>query len=439
MKLKGILATLVLMLTVGGNLIAQDSTVVDDCAKFRSLYFEYSKHKEYADAANFWRKAIIACGETGLDAKFYYNGRVIYSKLLTDSTDPARAKEINDTIDMCFERRMKYIDDPAWTVDYGIKLVSDGSENIEKIDSLFDNSIHRLKENLSSTATKQYFKHLIVNKFNGASPENKEIERTRIIEEYITLSEYVALAVKKAKEAGDENEVKRQESAQAFLDKYFLMIAKDCEVLTPVLDDKLKSLPQEKEAKLKKVKDYLTLMDLQKCQSSATYGKFVDTLIALEPTADAYYFGYNYAIGTGNEAKALKYIEKAVELEKEGENRDKYLAANANLLYKMNAYKSAFNIAQKVGSGEYKGEALYIQALAIAATANSCGDSTFERKANFWLANDYINRAIANGKTGVSSGKFLDNAPDKNEIFTEGVQMGSSYSLKCWGETTTVR
>ena len=32
---------------------------------------------------------------------------------------------------------------------------------------------------------------------------------------------------------------------------------KDCEVLTPVLDDKLKSLPQEKEAKLKKVKDYL--------------------------------------------------------------------------------------------------------------------------------------------------------------------------------------
>ncbi len=440
MKLKGIIATLVLMLSVGGNLIAQDSTaVVDDCAKFKSLYYEYSKHKEYVDAANFWRKAIIACGETGLDAKFYFNGRIIYSKLLTDSTDPARAKEINDTINMCFERRMKLIDEPSWTVDYGIKLVNDGSEDIEKIDSLFNNSVHRLKEDLSSYATKQYFKHLIVNKFNGAKPEDKETERVRIIEEYIVLSEYVTIATKKAKEAGDENEVKRQESAQSFLDKYFLLIANDCAVLTPVLDDKLKSLPQEKEAKLKKVKDYLTLMDLQKCQSTDTYGKFVDTLIILEPTADAYYFGYNYAIGTGNESKALKYIEKAVEMEKDGENKDKYLAANANLLYKMNSYRSAFSTAQKVGAGEYKGQALYIQALAIAATANSCGDSTFERKANFWLANDYINRAIANGYTGVSSSKFLDNAPDKNEIFTTGVQMGSSYTLKCWGETTTVR
>lgn len=440
MKLKGILATLVVMLSMGGNLIAQDSTaVVDDCAKFRSLYFEYSKHKEYVDAANFWRKAIIACGENGLDAKFYYNGRVIYSQLLVDGMDSIRAKEINDTINLCFERRMKYVDDPVWNVDYAIKLINDDSDDINKIDSLFNNSIHRLKSDLSSSAVKQYFKHLIVNKFNKAKSEDKENVRTTIIEEYIVLSDYVTIATKKAKEATDENEIKRQESAQAFLDKYFLLIAKDCEVLTPVLEDKLKSLPQEKEMKLKKVKDYLTLMDLQKCQSSETYGKFVDTLISLEPTAEAYYFGYNYAIGTGNEAKALKYIEKAVELEQDGENRDKYLNAHANLLYKMGSYKSAYNTAQKVGAGEYKGDALYIQALAIAATANGCGDSTFERKANFWLANDYINRAIANGKTGVSSSKFLDNAPNTNEIFEEGVQAGSSYFLKCWGESTTIR
>jgi len=440
MKLKGILATLVLMLSIGGNLIAQDSTtVVDDCAKYRSLYFEYSKHKEYVDAANFWRKAIIACGESGLDAKFYYNGRVVYSKLLVDGMDSLRAKEINDTINMCFERRMKYIDDPEWTIDYAIKLMNDGSTDIDKIDSLFNNSIHRLKSDLSSTAIKQYFKHLIVNKFNGAKAEDKEKVRTMIIEEYIVLSDYISKAVQKAKTAGDENEVRYQESAQSFLDKYFLLIAKDCEVLTPVLEEKLKTLPVEKEAKLKKVKDYLTLMDLQKCQSTATYGKFVDTLISIEPTAEAYYFGYNYAIGTGNESKALKYIDKAVELEKDGVNRDKYLAASANLLYKAGSYKSAFNVAQKVGAGDYKGDALYIQALVIAATANSCGDSTFERKANYWLANDYINRAIANGKTGVSSSKFLDNAPDKNEIFTEGVQMGSSITLKCWGESTNVR
>jgi len=42
---------------------------------------------------------------------------------------------------------------------------------------------------------------------------------------------------------------------------------------------------------------------------------------------------------------------------------------------------------------------------AIAATANGCGETTFERKANFWLANDYYRRAAAAG-ADVSTGKI---------------------------------
>lgn len=439
MKLKGIIGTLVLLLTFGSVLKAQDASKSEDCLKYRSLYFEYLKNQKYPDAAYFWAKAIEACGKEGLDAKFYSNGLVIYSKLMTESKDSLRIKELDDTLNLIYERRMLYENDPTWAADYACKLVTDGSKDFDKIDSLFLLSIPVLKSDAKAVHYKQYFKHLITNRFNNADADKKEEVRTMVIEEYIVLSDYVGGAIKKAKAANDENEIKRQEAAQAFLDKYFLLIAKDCEVLTPVLDKKLASLPQDPEMKLKKVKDYLTLMDLQKCQASDTYGKFVDTLISLEPTAEAYYFGFNYALGTSNESKALKYIEKAVELEKDGENKDKYLTANANLLYKMGSYKSAFNTAQKVGSGEYKGEALYIQAICIAATANGCGESTFERKANNWLANDYVVRAIANGKTGVSSGKFLDNAPSSSDVFSEGLQMGASYRLSCWGESTTIR
>ncbi|MBL4662065.1 MAG: hypothetical protein JKY22_00490, partial [Flavobacteriaceae bacterium] len=127
------------------------------------------------------------------------------------------------------------------------------------------------------------------------------------------------------------------------------------------------------------------------------------------------------------------------EAEGDGENKDKYLLNLANIKYKQGSYKSAFSTAKSVGSGEYRGDALVICANSIAATANSCGESTFARKANYWLANDYIKKAISAGAKGVSSSSFLKNAPDSNQAFNEGISSGSTVTLSCWGETTTAR
>lgn len=443
MKRKGILGALIVILFTSFNVSAQDSTSteVDECGKYRSLYYQYLKQKMYVDAAGFWAKAIDNCDAAGLDAKFFTNGRYIYSKLKKEgSVDSSRAVELNDTINWIYEKRMVVENDPIWTADYASKLVSDKSQDFAKIDSLFGGSIHTLKENAKSTHIKQYFKHLIVNNFNSATAETKEDARTIIIEEYIVLSDYVGKALKAAKAAEKEKEVKRQESAQNFLDKYFLIIAKDCDVLIQVFDKKLNTLPQDAEEKKKKVNNYLSLMDQKKCQSSEVYGKFVDTLIVLDPTADAYFFGGSYALGNDNVSKAGEYFEKAVEMEADGENKDKYLLNLANIQYKQRSYKLAFRTASKVqGEGEYRADALMICANVIAATANSCGESTFARKANYWLANDYARKAIAAGKKGVSSSQFLSNAPDSNAAFSEGISSGSSFTLSCWGESTTVR
>jgi hypothetical protein len=443
MKLTGIIGTLVLSLFIGTGAIAQDSTAnndgADKCAEFRSLYFQYLKQKMYQDAANFWNKAWEYCGEEGSDGKFFTNGRYIYSKLLRqDGLTPEHEKGLNDTLYMIYEARMKVENDPEWTADYASELVSNKSEDFDKIDSLFAASLPQLKGNVKSGHVKDYFKHLILNKFNAAPAEEKEDARTVVIEEYIVLSEYVGMALKNAEAAEDENEIKRQKGAQSFLDKYFLKIAQDCSVLEGVFSKKLKSLPTEKEAKKKAVNNYLNLLDQKNCQETEVYGQFVDTLIAVDPTASAYYFGGSYALKNDNAAKAAEYFEKAVELEADGENKDKYLYSLATAQYAKGSYSSAFRTAKQV-EGEYKGDALYICANSIAATANSCGSSTFERKANFWLANDYINRAIANGKEGVSSGKYLSSAPTSTEAFNEGVSAGASVSCSCWGESTTAR
>jgi hypothetical protein len=442
MKLKGILGTLMLTLLIGSSVMAQDSTNVaaDDCQKFRSLYYQYLTSKAYQDAANFWNDAIAACGVAGLDGDFYTNGRYIYGKLLREEgITPELEAALEDTVIWIFESRLEIDQDPEWIADYASQLVTNKSTDHAKIDTLFAQSITVLKDKAKSKHYKQYFKHLILNKFNSASAEDKEDARTVVIEEYIVLSEYIGLAIKNAEAAADENEVKRQTSAQSFLDKYFLQIAKDCDVLVDVFDKKFETLPVDLEKRKEKVNAYLALMDQKKCQSSEVYGKFVDELIRLEPTAEAYFFGGNYALGNDNTSKAADYFEKAVEAEGDGENKDKYLLNLASVKYKQGSYKSAFSTARSAGSGEYRGDALAICANSIAATANSCGESTFARKANFWLANDYINKAIAAGAKGQSSSKFLSNAPDANEAFSEGISSGSTVSLSCWGETTTAR
>ena len=439
MKLKGIIGAFILTLFLGTTLKAQDSAAVSDCAKYKSLYFTYLKQNQFTDAAYFWNKAILACDDSLEDAKFYANGRVIYTKLLADSANVARFKVLNDTLIMIYEKRMLLVDDPAWTSDYVVKLMNDKSTDYDKIDQLFAKCIHVSKENGKANAIKLYFQHLIMNKFNLAPADKKEEIRGFIVEEYIVLSGYLGLALEKAKAANDENEVKRVEGAQTFLDKNFLKVANDCAVLETVFDKKLNSLPTDREAKMKQIKGYLALMDLKECQSTVVYGKYVDSLIILDPSADAYYFGYNYANGNNNSSKALKYLDKAIELEGDGPNKDKYLYALASAQYKAGSYKAAFNTALKVGSGDYKGEAYMICANAIAATANGCGASTYERKANYWLANDYVRKAISAGKKDVSSDKFLSSAPDSTDIFNEGVSKGSSHTCSCWGESTTVR
>jgi hypothetical protein len=441
MKLKAILGSLMLTLLIGSSAMAQDSTNVaaNKCQEFRSLYYQYLMSKAYQDAANFWNDAVNECGPSGLDGDFYSNGKYIYSMLLREEgITPERKAALNDTILMVYEDRLQIDRDLTWIGDYASQLVTNKSQDFNKIDSLFAISIPGLKDKSRAKHFKQYFKHLILNKFNATEGEEKEDARTTIIEEYIVLSEYIGKALKTAEAAEDANEILRQENAQSFLDKYFLQIAKDCDVLVGVFDKKFETLPVDTAQRKVKVKSYLALMDQKKCQSSEVYGRFVDELIDLEPTADAFYFGGTYALENKDNKKALEYFQKAADAEGDGENKDKYLYSVASMKYKMGSYKSAFSMAKSVG-GDYRGDALVICANSIAATANDCGESTFARKSNYWLANDYINKAISAGAKGVSSSQFLKNAPDSNEAFNEGVSAGASVSLSCWGETTTAR
>lgn len=440
MKTKNIILTFVIALLTTTYSLAQPYDYdKDNCEKYRSLYFQYLKQNMYRDAMNFWSMAYDYCGKTdSLDAKFFMNGRIGYYKLYSSTEDATTKSQLRDTLYWIYEQLI--ITDPTnmdWQAKYATMLVNEDDTRFDKIDSLYQTSLHSMRGESSAADITKYFKHLITNRFNKAPADKKEDVRAFIIEEYMKLSEYCAEGASKNRAGGKEDDAKRYDDAQEFMDKYFLMIVNDCTVLVDVVEKKLGSLPQAKDAKQAKVNAYLGLLDKKKCQSTPTYAKLLDTLIAVEPNANAYFKTGIYYMENDQAEKAVQYFEKAVELEGDGANKNDYLYYLATAQYSAKKYRAAYSTAKMV-EGDKKGKAMKICGDAIAAMANSCGDTTFERKANYWLANDYYRKAAALGED-VSTSKYLDNAPSETEIFENSQQKGASITLSCWGESTVIR
>jgi len=435
MKIKNLL--LVAFIAIASIGFSQDENLSEDCKKFKSLYPTYEKNKMHRDAANFFMKAYNTCGVENINVKDWNNARIIYKNLYKAEKDETRKGELKDSVMWVYESGLKINKDPKWSINYATDMVNMKVKNTDgKIDTLYANSIHTIKEKLSTFQIYIYNKHLIT-KFNNATGESKEKARGFAIDEYLRLSEYIETAIKTNTAAGKVKKADKYKKVQDGLDNSFTQLAKDCDVLVPVLAKEIEKLPTAKEEKIKKVKGFITLLENRGCVESDLYGQFADTLIALEPTAAAYYAQGNFFLKRKNNKKAKDYYSKAVKMEADGENKNKYKLALANALYATKSYKAAFKMAKSVG-GEQRGRALVICANSIAATANSCGDTTFDRKANYWLANDYMKKAAAAGAKA-SSSKYLSNAPTKAEVFDANKSMGASQSLPCWGENTTIR
>ena len=429
------LATLLTL--IGGISFGQERELSEECKKNIGYIAVYAEQGMYRDATDFWNKAIASCGVEKFLPQEWSNARTIYTKLMATDTAAARQKELQDSIYWCYDMEMKYHPTADLAADYAAKLVKGQSKDRAKIDGLWAQSVHTLKEKLSINEMILYFYH-VVSKYNLADGEEaKEEARNYAIEEYLKLSDYISVARKAYLARENSKAVEGYERAQGYLDNYFTQLAKDCEMLTEVLGKKAKKLPKNKDEKLEKIQAYLNILQRRGCDDSDLYGQLADSSIAIAPSAEAYFSQANYLLKKDKLSKAKTYYEKAIDLEgAEGENIDKYTYYLANALAKSNSNRAAFNTAKKV-NGEYKGKAMLICANAVGGSANSCGETTFERKSNYWLADDYMKKASSLGES--YSSRYANAAPTTEESFSAGKSAGNSIYLSCWGESTTVR
>jgi Tfp pilus assembly protein PilF len=429
---------LMLFLTVGWTSLAQDNTDWGSdslkCRQCISLYNEPLQQGNINEAVIHWRCAMEICPKYG--KSLYINGIYLYDKIYSETTVETRKEELADTIIMLYEKATELFEtDINWQADYGSNLVKYKSKEYKKAYDVLKPVIDEVTSPDSYTPVYSFYKTLYNCFRKEKDAEKKKIYRSELIDYYAISMERLEAVLKNGGNAQGVGQV------QGYIEKIFVKVAENCEDITPIIDDKITNLPDDKEKQIKEIQKLMSVLEKTECQSTDTYGKLLDRLLEINPSADAAFRAGEYYRSNKNNSKAYENYKKAIELEGDGENADKYKFGLVKAYYDASSYKSVVGAAKAVG-GEYKGEALKYAGLAIASLANSCGDTYFERKSNYCLAVEYLEKASAAGASGTGSyiSKYKASFPTKTEAFNaDNKKEGDSIYLPCWGENTNLR
>lgn len=403
------------VITAAFSLRAQEETEQErECKRMRFLAQEENKIKNYAGAATFYLKGETICG--GYDAANYERMIGTIRNAVATETDKNRKTAYTDTLVAAYDRQEKAgFYDPKNDLIRATFIVQCGKPDRAKADALYNRGIHAEGAQVTEAHVSYYYYNLYVHYTEVPADQKSELKK-RLIADYFFLSKMI----------GDQNmSIKTQEN----LLSYFNGVVKSCDDILPELKGFMSSLPQEIESKKASVNNFITLLEMKSCTESKEYGMLIDTLVRIDPSVNAIIGKAKYlrsqkkysdAIATLKEAKGLANAEQKEEIE--------YMILDIMYTDQKN-YKGAYGMAMDI-SGKYRSTALKMAANCVAQTANSCGSSTFERKANYLYAAQLADRA----GDGSAAARYRNSGPTESEWFEAGV---SSVTLSCWGVTVS--
>lgn len=401
------------------------------CRQNFSLYNESLKQQMYKEAYRHWQTVMSICPAN--TASLYENG-IFLTNFLMENASEERKKSLIDTALWIYETKGKHFDiDNAWKAQYGAFVMSE-KKDYNKAYEILKPVVDNWESDISEFFYIYSFSQALMYRF--AKAENKEEQDTRRMEGidyYEVLNERLDQALEDGVNANGISKVREM------VDKHFLKYANSCESVIPVIEKKMKNLPEAKAEKIEAIKKNMSILEKIGCEGEDIYGDLLGTLVPLDPSADVAFRAGNFWRKKNQNSKAQDFYKKAVDLCGDCEDINKYKMGVVYTYYAQGAYKTIYSYAKGVG-GKYKGEALKYIAMSIAATAQSCGDTYFHRDLNYCLAYDYLEKAEANGE-GVSSlkAKYKANFPQMEEAFKLGIEEGSMQPCSCWGESTKFR
>ncbi len=214
----------------------------------------------------------------------------------------------------------------------------------------------------------------------------------------------------------------------------------DCDNLIPLYNKDF----EEKKTDVKWLNIASERLSQKDCTEDPIFFKLSEALHRAEPSAKSALYLGQLAEAEGKSSEAMRYYNESANLETNASDKSRVYMKIAENYKKQGNFSQARTFYRNALKAQPSAGRAYLQIASMyAQSANNCGETTFDKRAVYWLAADYAARAgrvdpslsrVANESVAAYKGR----APQKADVFQEGKQ-GQTISVGCWiGESVKV-
>jgi tetratricopeptide (TPR) repeat protein len=402
------------------------------CVVHLSLYREFYKQKNYNDAMPHWRWVFFNCPLSSQN--LYIDGVKMISDFMEKATDKALKDKYYDTLLMVYDQRISAFDREAYVLGRkGIDMVTYKPENIEDNYNTLKRSVELGGDETEAATVAYYFQTIL------GMVQAQKLDKTAVIDGYDQLSNIIDNNLTKAQ--GDEKKVATWGGVKANIETAFEPFA-SCDDLIPLYEKKFSENSEDVDMLIKMT----SMLDRKGCTGSEIFFAATEKLHKLQPGAKSAYLMGSLSFEKKQYSKASEYLNEAVNLADNNEDKIKALNLLAAVNYQLHNYPQARANAMKILqlNPSYGKAYIFIGDL-YAASSSMCTDDDLSGKTVFWAAVDMYQKAKSvdpstaeevNNKIGQYSRYY----PAKDDLFFRDMHEGQSFTVGCWiNETTTIR
>ena len=431
-----VIAITAVMVFLNGNVLkAQGKYGADsaECIKYLSYYKEYFKQKNYEYALPNWRKAYKLCPPTA-NQTMLIDGTTLVRRLIAKNAKNAEyRKALIDTLMTIHETRAKYYPKYAVTSlnNKGTDLANYMKDNDEVLYKELSDIIDRNKENTKES--------ILMFNLNAAINlyQNGKLDAEKVISTYQN-----DMAILESSSGSDKEMRAKVKSGMEGL--FISSKVASCDNLIALFTPRYEAEPDNIDLVTNIVK---MMSSTENCTDNELYLRAATSMHKLQPTAQSAYFLYRLNASRDNAEMASKYMEEAIASDSlDAATKAAYNYEYATFCVKNGMAVKGFAAAQKALDLDpsYKGKAYFLMGTIWGTT--SCGGDEISRRAPYWVACDYMQKAKAADETLADEcnrmiAQYSIYFPQTAEAFMYDLTNGQSYTVSCGGlrATTTVR
>ncbi len=408
----------------------------EECVKYLSYYTEYYKQKNYNDAIPNWRQAYKLCPPTCSQNLLIHGSDLVSRLIAKNSKNPELVAGLVDTLLTLQDQRAELYPKYAVTAlnnkaTYTAKYLS---KDPKRAFDVYEGVIAALGDKTKAS--------VLFNDFKTAVDlyEEKAIGTEEVLNLYQRNIEMLGAIV-----PASDIESKQISDFRTNIETLFINSkVASCDDLLALFGPRYEANPED----LALATNIVKMLSLaQDCNDNDLFLNAVTTMYKLDPSAAAAYYLYKLHSSKDNVSDAVKYLQEAIDRDDSDEKQDaSYLYELAVYCFKNGRSAAAYEAASKVPALD---ESLAGKSYLLIGTiwgSTTCGGDEIARRAPYWVACDYMNRAKAADASLTDDanryiGQYSRYFPPAADAFMYDITNGQTYTVVCGGmrATTTVR